>query len=291
MDLSAASPAAAEGVAFAKMHACGNDFVVVDDRQGRLRGAESALARDVCRRRLSLGADGLLVLRPGHTPGAFGMVFVNADGLVGEMCGNGARCLAAFIHRLGLAQARTRLETLAGPVTVDYRANGQIALDLPLAVPAGPGVTLQFGGQDWCFHPIDVGPPHVVCWVPDRAALAAVPVLELGRFVRHHGAFAPRGCNVNFAAWDGARLHMRTYERGVEDETLGCGTGATAAVLLAQIQGQAQGAVEVVTRSGDVLRVEPGADGTGPRLIGGAHFVAHGVFDNPALEAWSRGGA
>lgn len=289
MDLSVTHSAVANGLAFAKMHACGNDFVVVDDRAGRLLGRESEVARDVCRRHLSLGADGLLLLRTGTVPGSFGMVFVNADGLVGEMCGNGARCLAAFIHRQGLARDRVLLQTLAGDVAVVFQGQGVITLELPLPVPRALDVAIKHAGHIWHFDALDVGPPHVVTWVPDLASLQAVPVLAVGRYVRHHAAFAPRGCNVNFATRLGSRIHMRTYERGVEDETLGCGTGATAVVLVAVRRfALAPGSVQVVTRSGDVLGVDPGPAGQRPLLSGGAHFVARGVFEDPALDAWQR---
>ena len=104
----------ATALTFTKMHACGNDFIILDDRAGRWLGSESVLAERLCHRRLALGADGMLLLRSGQTPAEFGMVFVNADGLIGEMCGNGARCMAAFIQRAGLADSQLALRTPAG---------------------------------------------------------------------------------------------------------------------------------------------------------------------------------
>lgn len=272
-----------EDIIFTKMHACGNDFIIIDDRAELLRDRESDIARHVCRRRLSLGADGLLVLRNGTRTGAFGMVFVNADGMVGEMCGNGARCLAAYLRRIGLAADCVELQTLAGTVSVRYLPDGLITLNLPAPVSRRSGLLIDYDGRQWSFDEIDVGPPHVVCWLPDVATLDSAPVFDLGRFVRHHPTFHDRGCNVNFAAPDGLRMQMRTYERGVEDETLGCGTGATAVAILAHRRGWPASPIEVITRSGDVLRIDPGDDRSGPCLTGDAHFVASGAFVVPRL--------
>ncbi len=269
-------------LAFTKMHACGNDFIVIDDRAGRLAGAEVQLARRLCRRRLAIGADGLLLLRASPAPGRFGMVFVNADGLIGEMCGNGARCLAAYLRRAGLAGTELRLDTPAGTVPVRFHGES-IVLELPPTGALHTGIAIAWQGHDWLFDQIDIGVPHVVCFVADRAALRQVPVDTLGRHVRHHERFAPRGCNVNFAALEDGRLHLRTYERGVEAETLGCGTGATAAALAAQRRFGLPAAVEVVTSSGEPVRIDctPG----GPlRLAGGAHFVADGRVDASLLQ-------
>lgn len=269
--------------AFTKMHACGNDFIVIDDRAGRFAGLESSLARRLCHRRLALGADGLLLLRGSRVTGQFEMVFVNADGLIGEMCGNGARCLAAFIRRAGLAPQALELQTPAGGVSVRFQDAGRIALDLPPAGPIRADIALDWQGREWRFDAIDIGVPHVVCFVTDRAALRQVPVEALGRHVRHHPLFAPRGCNVNFVAQEDGLLYLRTYERGVEAETLGCGTGATAAALLAHRRFGLGAPLEVVTSSGETLGInfEPESDLL--QLTGGAHFVADGRIEASLL--------
>jgi len=271
-------------LAFTKMHACGNDFIVIDDRDARLAGRESALAAALCHRRKAIGADGLLLLRGGPQPGQFGMVFVNADGLVGEMCGNGARCLAAYIRRSGLAGERLTLLTGAGAVPVEF-AGQDIVLHLPPASPIARTETIEWAGQAWRFDALDVGPPHVVCFVPSPAALAEVPVLALGRHVRHHPAFAPRGCNVNFVARARDRLLLRTYERGVEDETLGCGTGATAAALVAHHRWGTLAPVTVQTHSGECLTIDFPPALTALTLRGRAHFVSTGEIDPGLLTA------
>lgn len=270
--------------AFTKMQACGNDFIVMDDRAGRFAGLESALAKRLCERHLGIGADGLLLLRNGSAVGHFQMVFVNADGLIGEMCGNGARCLAAFIRHAGLATHSLVLQTLAGGVPVRFEGANQIVLELPGAGPVRSGIAIDWQGRDWVFDALEVGVPHAVGFVPDRAALEALPVDALGRHVSHHAAFAPRRCNVNFVALEKGRLHLRTYERGVEAETLGCGTGATAAALLAHQHFGLPSPIQVVTRSGDALDIhfEP-ASGL-LQLTGGAHFIASGHIEAALLN-------
>lgn len=272
---------------FTKMQACGNDFIVLDDRDRRFAGRETALARRLCQRRFAVGADGLLLLREGSADGAdgatvdvarFGMVFVNADGLPGEMCGNGARCLAAYLRRAGLARDALRLTTLAGEVCVRFCADGRIMLALPAPGTPRFDAVLAWQGRDWRFDCIDTGVPHAVCFVEDRQALAAVPVAGLGRHARHHPLFQPRGANINFVAREKTRLFLRTYERGVEAETLGCGTGAAAAALLAHCRFGLPSPLTVETSSGEALDIRFQPDLSGLQLLGDAHFVADGVL-------------
>jgi diaminopimelate epimerase len=267
---------------FTKMQACGNDFIVIDDRQGRFQSVQSALAVSVCQRRLGIGADGLLLVLEGSGPGRFGMSFINSDGLIGEMCGNGARCLAAYLHRCGHVEEALVIETLVGPVRVDLRSLPSIELILGPARILRQAIDIDWAGHTFRFDEVDAGPPHVVCWVDSIEALDQVDMVGLGRMVRHHPAFAPRGCNVNLAALaaDGS-VHLRTYERGVEDETLGCGTGAVSAtaVLLGRLPGAATR--RVVTRSGEALMVDLSSP-EAPSLRGGAQFVAQGTID-PSL--------
>jgi len=271
-------------LAFTKMQACGNDFVVIDDRAGRWVPHESELARLVCQRRFGIGADGLLLLREGTQAGRFGMRFINADGLVGEMCGNGARCLAAYLHRAGLVQETLVLESGAGPVHADLSQMPTVRLTLGPVTTLRSGIVLPFGGQDFEWDEVDAGPPHAVCLIPSIESLAALDLVPLGRFVRHHPTFAPRGCNVNAAAIapDGS-LHLRTYERGVEDETLGCGTGAVASVAIAHRRLGTPASLRVVTRSGEALDINLSVMQS-PSLIGSARFVADGHLHPSVLE-------
>lgn len=270
--------------AFTKMQACGNDFIVMDDRAGQFAGREPALAQRLCQRHLGLGADGLLLLRSGDAANHFGMVFVNANGLIGEMCGNGARCLAAFIHRAHLVTQALVLQTLAGCVPVRFEGPQRIRLDLPASGPVRSSIAIGWQGQDWLFDAVEIGVPHAVMFVSDLGALEQLPVDALGRHVCHHPAFAPRQTNVNFAALRDGRLHLRTYERGVEAETLGCGTGATAAALLAQQRFGLPWPVEVVTRSGEVLEIDCTPDSGLLQLSGSAHFIASGHIEADLLS-------
>lgn len=269
---------------FTKMQACGNDFIIVDDREGRFRSVQSDLARRLCQRRLGIGADGLLLVLEGSAPGRFGMSFVNADGLIGEMCGNGARCLAAYLHRGGLVDQELVIETLVGPVSVDFSSLPSIELTLGPARIVRRGIEITWNGNVLRFDEVDAGPPHAVCWVDSLEALDRVDMVELGRMVRNHPAFAPRGCNVNLATLtpDGG-VHIRTYERGVEDETLGCGTGAVSVAAVLLDQAPSVSTRRVVTRSGEALFVDLGSP-EAPSLSGGAQFVAQGTID-PSLWA------
>lgn len=270
---------------FTKMQACGNDFIVVDDRAGAWIDREAGLARTLCRRRYGIGADGLLVLRPGSSGGRYAMVFVNADGLAGEMCGNGARCFAGWLRRAGLAGEQLLIETIAGEVEVDFDGEDRIALTLPPASPVRRVGPVDIDAQHWWFDALDTGPPHAVRLLDDpdpRTTLDGLAVATLGRAVRHHPLFAPRGTNVNFVARAGDALWIRTFERGVEDETPGCGTGAVAAAIVARQRMGLGPRICVHTRSGDALEVEL-HDGALPRLIGSAQFVAEGWVDGALL--------
>jgi diaminopimelate epimerase len=238
----------------------------------------------LCERQRAIGADGVLILRPGSAPGRYGMVFVNADGLVGEMCGNGGRCLAAFIRRAEGGVSSLVLETGAGTVQVRFLDAGLIELSLPPPVLLGTAHLVTWEGSDWRFDAIDVGPPHVVCLLEGLPALEALDVPRIGRAVRWDAHYAPRGCNVNFATVHEGRLHLRTFERGVEDETLGCGTGAVAAVSVARRCMGAGSPSTVITRSGDALEVHCGAPGEPARLTGYAHFVFDGRCADDLLQ-------
>lgn len=270
---------------FTKMQACGNDFIVVDDRAEAWTDREPALARALCHRRYGVGADGLLLLRRGSATDRLAMVFVNADGLVGEMCGNGARCFAGWLRRAGLAGDRLPIETRAGVVEVIFEADDRIALTLPPASPVRRVGPIDIDGCHWWFDALDTGPPHAVCLLNDpdpRAALDRLEVASLGRTVRHHPLFAPRGTNVNFVAQVGDALWIRTYERGVEDETPGCGTGAVAAAIVVRRQAALGPRILIHTRSGDTLEAEV-RDDARPRLIGSAQLIADGAVDRALL--------
>jgi len=216
-------------VHFTKMNGCGNDFIVIDSRVTLMPGDLAAWSRKVCDRRFGVGADGVLVIEPSETAD-FALRIFNADGSEAEMCGNGARCAALYAHRHG-APAEMSFTTPAG--TIRATADTQTA-SLSLTQPKGfrPDIRLEALGQELTVHFVDTGVPHAVVFVQD---VKSVDVDHLGRAIRQHEEFAPRGSNVDFVEITGRdAIRMRTYERGVEAETLACGTGAVASAVIGQ---------------------------------------------------------
>jgi diaminopimelate epimerase len=203
--------------------------------------------------------------------------FFNADGSSAEMCGNGGRCAARFAHDLGLAGEHMLFDTLAGPIQAWVQG---ATVKLQMVPPQGAycDLTLEALGGRVSMHGVNTGVPHAVVPVED---LAAAPVRELGRALRFHEHFAPAGTNVNFVLVQGGELRVRTYERGVEDETLACGTGAVASALVAGSQGWLKSPVDVRVASGETLKVHFDAAGQGfgqVLLEGAASYVYQGVL-------------
>lgn len=269
-------------IAFWKMNGAGNDFIVIDHRKPLIPVEQMAeFARLVCRRKFSVGADGLFLLEPSQVAD-FRWRFFNADGSEAEMCGNGARCVARFAYMNGLAAARMRFETLAGIIDASV-ADTQVTIRMPAPHSLQLDVEVEAAGQGWTVHSVNTGVPHLVVFVDD---LDRVDVDALGRTFRYHARFAPAGTNVNFVARDKERLAIRTYERGVEAETMACGTGATAAAVVAVARGLAASPVQLTTRGGVPLRVQFSGDGPPADhvlLRGPAHVVYRGELTVEAL--------
>ena len=244
-----------------KMQGSGNDFALLDNRIVRLPLKEMPeWAKAVCRRAFGVGADGLILLdvTPPGIEADYIWHFFNADGSRAEMCGNGSRCAARLAQELGLAGSRHVLGTDAGPITAevfpeqdlvkvqltpqaDLRLNFELALD-----DAGPD-------QAWTAHFVNTGVPHLVIFTPD---VDAVDLRGLGRRFRNHPLFAPAGTNVNFVqVMDRGRLRLRTYERGVEDETYACGTGAAASAVIARALNLSDTEVQVETSGRERLQI------------------------------------
>ncbi len=235
---------------FAKYSGTGNDFILIDNRGGAIAPAEMAeLAKKLCRRRFSVGADGLILIEDSDRAD-FRWHFFNADGSRAEMCGNGARCAAHFAHRQGIAGRRMCFETLAGLIEAEVNGDEvKVGLTPPRDIRLGQ--KLEFAGEERVVDSIDTGVPHAVHFVDDPAN---TPVREWGRAIRYHRIFEPRGTNVNFVSLPSAgELTVRTYERGVEDETMACGTGAVASALIAAMHGRVSSPVRVTTSGGDRL--------------------------------------
>jgi diaminopimelate epimerase len=244
---------------FTKMQGGGNDFVIIDNRaeMAALENGKEA-ARRLCHRKFGIGADGLILIEnPGPTQPAthFRWRFFNADGSEAEMCGNGARCAARFANLSQIAPAQMRFETLAGIIEAEvFQASEQVRIRLSDPRNLKTDIDLPLERQTVTVHHIDTGVPHTVLFVPD---IRHAPVVESGRAIRYHGTFQPKGTNVNFVQVLGpSEIAIRTYERGVEDETLACGTGATAGAIISAIKGLCKPPVRVLTQGGDVLIID-----------------------------------
>ncbi len=240
-------------LAFTKMEGCGNDFIMVDDRAQRLGPDLSGLGRRLCARTTGIGADGLIVLRSGKTAGAaYDVEIINASGLPAEMCGNGARCVARYAIEHDIAPTTHTFSTLAGPIDAHLLASGEISVTLTPPRDVALDQKVLALGRPWTLDCVDTGVPHAVIWT--KEPLEHIDVPTLGHALRHH-PFFPRGANINFVSEDAGGLSIRTYERGVEAETQACGTGASAAALLAWLRGRASTRVPVRTRHGGILNI------------------------------------
>jgi diaminopimelate epimerase len=239
-------------IEFHKMSGSGNDFIIIDNRDLSLNvGDLPSFVRKVCRRKISVGADGLFLIEP--SPAAdFKWQFFNSDGSVAEMCGNGSRCVARFAYLKGIAGEKMSFETLAGVITAEVNDdNVKVRLTDPSPLKTAEKIVVD--GRDCVLDCIDTGVPHAVSFMD---SLETCNVVETGRRIRRHDAFQPRGTNADFAeVRDRHKMKVRTYERGVEDETLACGTGVVASVLAAAGRGLVDSPVDVVVQSGETLRV------------------------------------
>jgi diaminopimelate epimerase len=236
---------------FMKMSGSGNDFVVIDNRHRALSGNLHQWAKRLCHRQWGVGADGLLLLER-SSKADFRMLYFNADGSRATMCGNGARCMAWVADYKGAAKSNFDFETDAG--VVHAHVAGQV-VKITMTDPKDYRPTMvRAGGRSYRVVFINTGVPHAVVFVPDAAR---VDLPTIGRLLRFHKAFGPQGTNVNFVQKINSHtLKVRTYERGVEGETLACGTGVTASALAANLKGLVKGVpVRCQTTGGDVLDV------------------------------------
>lgn len=240
------------GFKFTKMSGCGNDFILVDHRDIQWTSWDlPKMARLLCRRRLSVGADGFVLILPPKDPSNdFAWRFFNSDGSEAEMCGNAARCAARFARMKGLVhKERMRFETISGVVEAQLTPKGaRVRMTDPRDVRPEITVILEQEALEMVF--LNTGVPHAVVFVDD---LEGTPVETLGRSLRYHEAFSPKGTNVDFVKVKGKHLLlMRTYERGVEGETLACGTGAVASAIAAHMRSFATPPVIVRTMGGEM---------------------------------------
>ncbi|MEO6068491.1 MAG: diaminopimelate epimerase [Gemmatimonadales bacterium] len=273
------------GTVFHKMTGSGNDFIMLDGRASAASDWPAERIKEVCDRRFGVGADGFLVLVP-EGPATVRMVFFNSDGSRAPMCGNAALCSTRLSYRLGLAPAEMTLVTDSGSFPARSLDGSMAELNLPdFDPPKQVEIPLEAGEESiWFTH--SGGPPHSVIVVND---IEKVDVVRRGRALRFHEAFAPNGANINFVQDPRTRpagatgpLPMRTYERGVEDETLACGTGAVGcAVVLAQM-GLLTLPVDLLSRGGFPISVRATLGKEQIRavwLAGEGRVVAKGVLE------------
>ncbi len=257
-------------IPFTKMHGAGNDFIVVDDRALTFPIDDPAFMVRICARRTGLGSDGIILLQPSEVAD-LRMRFINPDGNEVGMCGNGARCFARRAHDLGAAPEKMVIETQVGVVRAEVL--GEI-IRLTMTDPSDWRMGLDIG-VDLRADFVNTGVEHAVVRVDD---LAGVDVQGLGHGIRYHELFAPAGTNANFVKVEAdGTLSLRTYERGVEAETLACGTGAVAAALVAERQGWVDLPVAVHCAGGYDLTVDLGTGGV--TLSGGAATVFKGEVE------------
>ena len=259
---------------FTKMNGAGNDFVMIDNRDGSVALDKAQIAR-LCDRHRGIGADGLLAIEPAQNGADFRMRYYHADGGEAEMCGNGARCFARFARKVSGRTGAISFETMAGVITAKFLGDlVQIQMSEPHSLRLKDALD---AGEKLTVHSINTGVPHAVVFVDD---LEKVEVQRLGAALRYHPHFAPKGTNANFVKQLGPQsIAIRTYERGVEGETLACGTGMVACALIFHELTGAASPVQVQVRGGDTLQIAFEQDGPAYRnvtLTGPADFTFEG---------------
>jgi diaminopimelate epimerase len=276
-----------QAIPFVKMSGVGNDFIVVDNRGGILNDVEiHEFARRVCARRVSLGGDELMVIELPTDGGDFSMRTVNPDGTEVKMCGNASRCVARYAYMRGLSGARMTIDTLGGPVYA-WVEGDQVQVKLQITSTPELNHTLIADGEMHNVHTVEIsGAPHAVVDLGDVANASSDLIHRLGAAIRHHADF-PHGVNVNFVqVLDRHTLWQRTFERGVEGETLACGTGAAASSVINALRERVDSPVRLHVLGGE-LSISFGRQGdvvTELFLGGGARFIAEGTL-HP--EAWN----
>ncbi len=263
---------------FTKMNGAGNDFVLIDNRAGEVDLNRNQIAH-LCDRHRGIGADGVLLLEKPSNRADFRMRYFNADGGEAEMCGNGARCFARFANKIAGAAGKISFETPAGVISADLIGD-LVTLQMTEPTDLRLNVPLRVANEDKTIHFINTGVPHVVIPV---LQVGEVDVLRESPAIRRHEMFSPKGANVNFIERRGAnKIAVRTYERGVENETLACGTGVVASAVIFAATEDTNGPIGVLVRGGSELQVgfeKTGTKFTNVTLTGPADFVFEGTID------------
>lgn len=240
----------AKDLTFHKVQASGNDFVVVDNRRKIVKNPKS-FAQEVCAIHTGVGADGVLLLEK-STKADFKMRIINSDGSEAEACGNGFRCISLYANKVLGFSSSFRFETLAGIIEARIRGK-QVRVKMSEPEIYTKKAEINIDGKAFQYSFVNTGVPHVVIFVRD---LKKANVANWGAAIRFHKAFAPKGTNVNFVQVKNEKnIAVRTYERGVEQETQACGTGSTASAIMASVHGKVSSPVKVNTTGGEVLNI------------------------------------
>lgn len=236
-------------ISFTKYHGAGNDFILIDDREKKFDEHDSELIREMCDRHFGIGADGLMLLR-NHDDFDFEMLYFNSDGNTSSMCGNGGRCIVQFAHDLNLIDSDTVFIAIDGAHKASIVAESTVSLEMnDVTSIANDGEAMV----------LDTGSPHYVREVQD---LQGIDLIQLARDVRYSDTYNQEGINVNLIQVEENKVKIRTYERGVEDETLACGTGVTAAALVAAERNNLKSPIRVEAVGGSLeVRFERNQDG------------------------------
>ena len=256
---------------FTKMNGAGNDFVITDNRQSRTQFTSDDIAF-ICDRNRGIGADGFMSVEPPENEGDYRMRYYNADGNEAEMCGNGARCFARFVFNCDDEfKDSMKIETIAGIIRANIISDlVQIQLSKPFDLKLNDSITVNDSSEK--IHSLNTGVPHAVVFSDN---INGINLKENGSLIRNHSLYSPNGTNVNYVKIDEEKnLSIRTYERGVEDETLACGTGMVASALIHHQVNKITPPVQVKVKGGDTLEVSWDYDGneyfnvtlTGPAL-------------------------
>ena len=272
---------------FNKLSGAGNDFIFIDNRQMLVpREIQADFAIKVCRHKFSVGADGVMFIEESELAD-FRWQFYNSDGSLAEMCGNGARCAARFALLNGIvADRKMSFETAAGIIEAEVFADQTVRIKMTPPENYRENLQVELNGRKYEADFLNTGVPHAVVYIDDD--IAQVPVKSWGCLVRHHQLFAPKGTNVNFVSrLADDLLAVRTYERGVEDETMACGTGAVAAAICASIKYGMKSPVRIKTSGGELLSIVFDDGGSleesQPYLQGSARVIYKGELSEEAV--------
>jgi diaminopimelate epimerase len=240
-------------IKFTKAVATGNDFIIIDNRENQLKDNLPELARRLCDRKYGAGADGLLLVEKSKNSD-FKMRIFNPDGSEAQMCGNGSRCIALYANAKRITPVNMKIETLAGVINASVK-QGEVKVKLTDPKEIQWNLCLMINECPYKVNFLNAGVPHVIHFVND---LESVEIKKLGPKMRYHKEFSPHGANVDFVKVidkDNSRISVRTYERGVEDETLACGTGAVASAIIAAEAEHLTPPIIVETRSKELLKI------------------------------------